>query len=145
MTLADDPVLVNTSIISLQSAGLAAGLSIATKKLVDRARPEDSGGNTWTAANKQSASFPSNHSAVTMAVLTPYAEEYQLPWLYVAGGLANAGRVAGNKHWVSDVVAGSLLGYAVGYQLWKGQRDAVLMPTASADGKSLALTLHKQY
>lgn len=145
MALADDPVLVNTSIISLQSAGMAAGLSIATKKLVDRARPADSAGKTWARADGQSGSFPSNHSAVTMAVLTPYAEEYQLPWLYVAGGLANAGRVAGNKHWASDVVAGSLLGYAVGYQLWKGQRDAVLMPTASADGKSLALTLHKQY
>jgi len=145
MSLADDPVLVNTSIISLQSAGLAAGLSIATKKLADRARPEDSGGKTWTAANKQSASFPSNHSAVTMAALTPYAEEYQLPWLYLVGGVVNAGRVAGSKHWMSDVVAGSLLGYAVGHQLWKGQRDVVLMPTASADGKSLALTLHKQY
>lgn len=145
MVFGEDPILVNTSIISLQSAGLAAGLSVAAKKLVDRARPEDGGGKTWASASKQSASFPSNHSAVTMAVLTPYAEEYQLPWLYAVGGFANAGRVAGNKHWVSDVVAGSLLGYAVGYQLWKGQRDIMLLPTASVDGKTLALTLHKQY
>ena len=145
MTLADDPVLVNTSIISLQSAGLAAGLSMAIKKLVDRARPVDSAGKTWAKAGQKSASFPSNHSAVTMAALTPYAEEYQLPWLYVAGGLANAGRLAGNKHWLSDVVGGSLLGYGTGYWLWKGQRKLSVLPEVGEGGKSVAMTMNISY
>jgi membrane-associated phospholipid phosphatase len=33
------------------------------------------------------------------------------------------GRVAGKDHWLSDVAAGSLLGYASGSWLWHAQRD----------------------
>jgi membrane-associated phospholipid phosphatase len=33
------------------------------------------------------------------------------------------GRVANRQHWVSDVVGGGVIGYAVGSWLWKAQRD----------------------
>jgi membrane-associated phospholipid phosphatase len=145
MALSEDPVLVNTSIISLQSATVAAGVSMAGKRVFDRARPGESGDSTWQRASNGNRSFPSNHAAVTMAAITPFAEEYQLPWLYMAGGLASVGRVAGGKHWLSDVVAGSLLGYGTGYALWKGQRNTVMTPAVSFAGKGVALNLRHQY
>ena len=145
MALSDDPILVNTSIISLQAAALAAGVSIGAKQIVDRARPQDSNGSPWQKAKAGSSSFPSNHAAVTMAAITPFAEEYQLPWLYVAGGLASAGRVANSKHWVSDAVAGGLLGYGVGHWLWQGQRNTMVTPAISVSSKSIGLNLSHQY
>lgn len=145
MALADDPVLVNTSIISLQSAALAGGASMLGKQLIDRARPEESGAKVWQQSRSGNHSLPSNHAAVTMAAITPFAEEYQLPWLYVAGGVASAGRIAKGKHWLSDVVAGGLLGYAAGYTLWKGQRNTLLMPSVSMAGKAVSLNLTHQY
>ena len=57
------------------------------------------------------------------AAVTPFAKEYDAPWLYSVAALGSAGRVAGRKHWVSDTVAGGILGYAVGSWLWSAQRD----------------------
>ena len=145
MALADDPVLVNTGIISLQSAALAGGTSLLGKRLFNRARPEESVSQVWQQSRSSNRSFPSNHAAVTMAAITPFAEEYQLPWLYVAGGVASAGRIAKGKHWLSDVVAGGLLGYGAGYTLWKGQRNTLVMPSVSMAGKAVALNLTHQY
>ena len=33
------------------------------------------------------------------------------------------GRAVGREHWVSDVAAGGVLGYAMGRCLWQTQRD----------------------
>lgn len=145
MLLSDDPVMINTSIVSMQSAALAAGLSLGTKRLVNRARPSETTGSHWKSSESDSSSFPSNHAAVTMAAITPFAEEYQVPWLYAAAGLASAGRVVNGKHWVSDAVAGSLLGYGIGHWLWKGQRNTLLVPSVSTEAKTLGLNISHQY
>jgi membrane-associated phospholipid phosphatase len=112
------------AIISLQSIAGAAGLSMATKYAVGRARPTEERG-TWerTAHGRKDASFPSNHAAVAFAAVTPFAQEYDAPWLYGVAALGSLGRVANRQHWVSDVVAGGVLGYAVGSWLWQAQRD----------------------
>ena len=70
------------------------------------------------------------------AAVTPYAKEYDLPWLYGVAALTNAARVGSREHWLSDTVAGSLLGYALGHFAWQGRRDARLGKT----GPALALT-----
>jgi membrane-associated phospholipid phosphatase len=114
----------NIGIISLQAIAGAAGLSMATKYAVGRARPiEERGRWTHTANGRSDASFPSNHAAVAFAAVTPFAQEYDAPWLYGLAALGSMGRVADRQHWVSDVVAGGVLGYAVGSWLWQAQRD----------------------
>ena len=45
-----------------------------------------------------------------------------MPWLYGVALLANAGRVAGRDHWVSDTVGGAFLGYAIGRSMWESHR-----------------------
>jgi membrane-associated phospholipid phosphatase len=69
-------------------------------------------------------SMPSNHVAVMWAAVTPYAKEFDAPWLYGVAGITNLARVGSGKHWFSDTVAGSLLGYAFGSLAWEARRDS---------------------
>src|SRR6266436_5403908 len=68
------------------------------------------------------AFFPSNHATVMWAAVTPFAREYDAPWLYGLAALTNAGRIASREHWLSDTVASSLLGFAIGDFFWQERR-----------------------
>jgi len=141
-----DTRMQNLGIISLQSIAASAGVSIATKRLVRRARPiEDAG--TWSrSANRSDASFPSNHAAVAFAAVTPFAQEYDAPWLYGLTAVGAMGRVADRQHWVSDVVAGGVVGYAIGSWLWQAQRDDSKSQFAVMPGsKSVSVSWRTSY
>ncbi|WP_267874944.1 YjbH domain-containing protein [Massilia sp. Root335] len=117
-----DARMQNIGIISLESIAGAAALSIATKHVVGRARPNEGLGQWSRATDRSNASFPSNHATVAFAAVTPFAQEYDAPWLYGLAAAGSLGRTAGREHWVSDVVAGGVLGMAVGGWLWQAQR-----------------------
>ena len=120
-----DERMQNIGLISMQSVAASTGLALVGKYAVGRARPGAEQG-PWSSVGgkaRSDASFPSGHSAIAFAAVTPFAQEYDAPWLYSVAALASAGRVAGRKHWVSDTVAGGILGYAVGSWLWNAQRD----------------------
>lgn len=114
----------NTGLIALQSVAGAIGVVQLGKYAVGRARPDEERG-AWARSSgaRSDSSFPSGHSAVAFAAVTPFAQEYDAPWLYGVAALSAAGRVAGRQHFVSDTVAGSLVGYAIGTWLWRAQRD----------------------
>ena len=118
-----DARMQNIGIISLESVAGAAALSLATKQVVGRARPREALGQFSRTSDRSNASFPSNHSAVAFAAVTPFAQEYDAPWLYGLAAAASLGRTAGREHWVSDVVAGGVVGMAVGGWLWQAQRN----------------------
>jgi membrane-associated phospholipid phosphatase len=118
-----DARMQNMGLISLESVAGAAALSIATKNIAGRARPSEERGHWARSGNRSDASFPSNHAVVAFAAVTPFAQEYDAPWLYGVAAVASAGRTANRQHWVSDVVAGGLLGTAIGAWLWQSQRD----------------------
>jgi hypothetical protein len=92
----------------------AAGVTEVGKFAIDRARPSEGLGPWHASDSRAQASFPSTHSAVAWAVLTPYAKYYDAPWLYGLAALTSAGRVADRQHWLSDTVAGSAIGYYLG-------------------------------
>lgn len=115
--------MANIGVISLESVASAAAVSIAAKRLVGRARPSEELGQFGRTADHSNASFPSNHSTVAFAAVTPFAQEYDAPWLYGLAAASSLGRTAGRQHWVSDVVAGGVLGYAMGSWLWQAQRN----------------------
>jgi membrane-associated phospholipid phosphatase len=118
-----DARMQNTGLIALQSALAAGGASYGTKYLVGRARPEEELGHWARSSSRSDSSFPSNHASVAFAAVTPFAQEYDAPWLYGMAAIGSMGRVAARKHWFSDAVAGGLLGYATGSWLWHAQRD----------------------
>lgn len=121
-----DDRMQNMGIISMQAIAASLGVSAVGKYAVGRARPDENRGS-WTRVgegeSRVNSSFPSGHSAVAFAAVTPFAQEYDAPWLYGVAAVSSMGRVAGRKHWVSDTVAGGIIGYATGTLLWKAQRD----------------------
>lgn len=136
----------NMGIISLESIAGAAAVSMATKRIVGRARPSEGQGQWNKTSDRSNASFPSNHSTVAFAAVTPFAQEYDAPWLYGLAAASSMGRAAGRQHWVSDVVAGGVLGYAIGSWLWQAQRNNTGSSFAVAPGpKSVSIAWSGSY
>jgi len=141
-----DSRMRNIGIISLESVLGAAAVSMATKQVVDRARPHDELGRWQRSPNRSDASFPSNHATVAFAAVTPFAQEYDAPWLYGVAAAGSLGRTAGRQHWVSDVVAGGMVGFAMGTWLWHTQRENNLSGFAVAPGpKSVSMSWSGTY
>jgi membrane-associated phospholipid phosphatase len=113
----------NIGLISLESVAGAAGIGLVAKHAIGRTRPLDVTGHCGCTSNRNDSSFPSNHSTVAFAAVTPFAKEYDAPWLYGLAAVSSLGRVAAREHWVSDVIGGGVVGYAVGTWLWRAQRD----------------------
>jgi membrane-associated phospholipid phosphatase len=92
---------------------------IALKGLIGRARPYvNKGPNEFKAfsyLNSDYQAFPSGHTTVAVGVSVALAESVDSWWLrstlYPLAGLAAYSRMAQNKHWLTDVLAGAALGY----------------------------------
>lgn len=87
----------------------AATMAIAVNGLkysIGRLRPDESRHN----------SFPSGHTATAFLTATMLHKEYgwKSPWFsiggYTAAAVTGVSRIMNNKHWMSDVVAGALIG-----------------------------------
>ena len=111
----------NVALASVEAGLTSVALSEALKLAVDRSRPsEDRGAADFGHEKRSDSSFPSLHTALAWSVVTPVAQRYDAPWLYGVAALTNVARVSSRDHWLSDTVAGSVLGYVVGD--WFGKR-----------------------
>ncbi len=115
-------VLKNQKALSVAEDGLASSLIAAgvispiLKVTISRQRPNlaestfdrDHGGR----------SFPSGHATQAFAVASVIAAHYDSPWVKVAAyglaGLVGLARMEQGVHYASDVLAGALIGTAVG-------------------------------
>jgi membrane-associated phospholipid phosphatase len=59
--------------------------------------------------------------STAFALVTPFAQQYDMPYLYALAATTAIARVEQREHWFSDTVAGGLLGYAVG-SIMSGQQ-----------------------
>jgi membrane-associated phospholipid phosphatase len=73
------------------------------------------------------------------AAVTPYAKEFEMPWLYGVAALTNLARTGSREHWFSDTVAGSLLGYALGHLAWEARRGKKNAPSVAIGPGNVAL------
>ena len=115
----------DTGETALKAAAFTLAGNLGLRYAVGRARPNENLGSTQFNGLKSGAlqsGFASNHSAVAFALATPYAQQHNAPWLYAVAGLTALGRVQKREHWVSDTVAGALMGYAMGSLLVDQQR-----------------------
>lgn len=122
----EDSTMARASYSSLAAGGLGAAGALGLKYMVGRARPSrEQGASSFTplSSGNGDTSWPSMHTTVMWAVITPYANAYDAPWLYGVAAVTNAARVVGRDHWFSDTVAGSLLGYAIGDFMWGLHQD----------------------
>jgi membrane-associated phospholipid phosphatase len=138
-----DPVLSRTGYAATEAGGTAFLAVTGLKYLVGRARPENNlGPNQFKSFSNVVGfdSFPSGHTIISWAVVTPFAEEYNAPWLYGVAAVTNLARVGSRQHWVSDTVAGSVLGYGIGHMFWQaGKETAKNKPRVAIGPRSVGL------
>ncbi len=106
----------NGSLVGFEALAATQLITGLTKHAIRRQRPEEAGGETY-------ASFFSGHSATSFAgatMLTIYAQEYDWggstgQWAipvaaYSAATLTGYLRIAGRRHWLTDVLVGAAVG-----------------------------------
>jgi len=118
-----------TALKGLEAFILASVSAQIVKQITHRHRPsqdEPPNPNLWEGpfAPFTYASFPSGHSAVVFAVATvlgsAYKETIWVPVLcYSIAGMTALSRIYDNEHWASDVLVGSVLGFAIGKTIYR--------------------------
>lgn len=113
--LADQSV----GIRAIKAVGVASAVTYTTKILAGRQRPNVPGGSgefTGFSFSDGEQSFPSGHTAAAFALATVLARtDTRHSWAYYSGAtLIGISRINLGSHWPSDVLAGALLGMAVG-------------------------------
>lgn len=114
--------------VVVQGVGLTGAATNWVKLLVRRTRPHlsDSVGASAPASFEDTMSFPSGHASVTFAAAAAYASIQhrrgaldaragEAAVLFGAAGVTSVLRVAAHRHFPSDVVAGAVLGTALGW------------------------------
>ncbi len=136
------PRLSGTGLAAVEASTLALVASTGLKYAVGRARPDSGDGKTDFnpfETDERWHAFPSRHTSVMWAAVTPYAKEYDMPWLYGVAALTNLARTGSREHWFSDTVAGSLLGYALGNLAWEARRGKKNGPGVAVGPGNVAL------
>jgi membrane-associated phospholipid phosphatase len=128
---------------------LAAVSAQIVKQLTHRHRPgqddpPDPGLWEGPIAPVTYTSFPSGHSAVVFAVATvlgsAYSETVWVPILcYSIACMTAISRIYDNKHWASDVLVGSALGFAIGKTVYRNGFGKVKLLPVSPTGLGVTL------
>jgi membrane-associated phospholipid phosphatase len=113
------PGLVSTAEDGLEASIIAAGLvTPVVKEIVGRERPSYGKGHASFSPFSGRASFPSGDVTLAFSVASVVATHASSVWLegtaWGLAGLVGWERVHLDQHWASDVVAGALVGSAVG-------------------------------
>jgi membrane-associated phospholipid phosphatase len=139
-----DPRRSRTGYASLEAGATAYAAALGLKYVVGRARPNVGVGYKTFDRSRTSEdayqSFPSGHAMIAWALATPFAMEYEMPWLYGLAAATNLARIGSREHWLSDTVASSVIGYGLGRLFWQSGRDqAKGEPRVYFDGQSLGM------
>lgn len=148
--ITDDSFAKTEAYTMLEAAGFSSITAEALKYAAGRQRPDETlDSNDWRAGG---SSFPSLHTTAAFAIGTVFAESGNDDerWLRRALGYGMASattylRLHGNQHWLSDTVAGAVLGIASGrfatHRRLQRAHDWNLS-VAPAPGGGLALTFN---
>lgn len=126
----DNDRLWNTAVDATEASIIASGVITPTLKfIVGRSRPTSSGQDS-DVFNPFSGdvSFPSGHATQAFTVATVFACSYRdQPWVgalaYAAATGVGLSRINNDAHYLSDVVAGGIIGTFVGYQVCRYNRE----------------------
>jgi len=95
---------------------LSAGIVQLLKNIIGRPRPED------MIITSDFGSFPSGHSANAATMAVTLAIIFARTWIWIAGVIYTAlmmlSRTYLGAHWISDTVAGLLIGVGVAIIIW---------------------------
>jgi membrane-associated phospholipid phosphatase len=125
-----DPKLQMTAFRSFQAL-IVTGLATETIKITaGRARPFTGEGpnafHPFSFSDDHHKSLPSGHASLAFAAFTPFAENYSR-WIYAIPASVALGRVWQDRHWTSDVMLGSCIGFISGF-LFTHNENVQLIP-----------------
>lgn len=127
-----DDHLEEAGLLSGEAAINSTAVAYLLKEVTQRQRPME--GNGHGTFFDGGASFPSEHSAIAWSIASVWAHEYPGTLSQIAAyGLASAitvTRVTAKQHFPSDVVAGSVLGWYFGRQVYRAHHDPEVGGTA---------------
>lgn len=130
--LARDTELSGAGAAALQAMTVTLGATVLLKGLTGRPFPNYGGdpespsrllhpewAREWRGPLLENSAWPSGHTAVAVALASSlvsyYGDVRWLPWvLYPAASGVGFGMMSGAHHWASDVIAGALMGHAIG-------------------------------
>lgn len=130
-----DDRLSEAGFLSGEAALNSTAVTYLLKTAMQRPRPLEANGNgTFFDGG---GSFPSEHASIAWSIASVWAHEYP-GWFSqtAAYGLASAvtlSRVTARKHFPSDVLIGSALGWYFGRQVYRAHHDPALGGTAWGD------------
>ena len=153
--LAKDNRLAGTSLTAAKSFVVSAVGATILKQLTHRHRPyqddiPDHANWDGPFSSYEYNSFPSGHATAAFSMATVYAMEYSSTiWVPIVSYTLAAGtaisRLYDNKHWASDVVIGSALGFVTGRFMWKqsrkGNNRVVVLPSAGVKTASVTFII----
>jgi len=129
--VAHDPAATHIGSDLIRAQVLNGIITVGLKTTVDRQRPTGS-----------SHSFPSGHTSATFASAAVLQGHFG--WrvgvpAYAISGFIGWARFRDNEHWVTDVVAGTAIGLAVGHSVVAGHRPRSwsVVPVATKGGGGL--------
>ncbi len=114
-----DAAVRDAALVSMEAQLLTAAFTVGFQHMLGRSRPRTGRGVDHFDPGSD-GSFPSAHASQAFAVATVLADRFGWRVGVPAYGLAAAvgfSRLALDKHWTSDVVAGAFLGVLVGKAL----------------------------
>ncbi len=157
-TVGGDERARSTAIDGLSASFITSILFVpAIKTTIGRARPSAGDGPYEYSAfnlNDTRHSFPSGHTAQAFAVASVIATHYDPVWVKVAAygtaSLVGLARIEQDRHFASDVLAGALLGTAIGRTVAsfneegrteERRRRVTVGPVTDADLRGLAVDI----
>ncbi|NIM11039.1 MAG: phosphatase PAP2 family protein [Candidatus Aminicenantes bacterium] len=138
----------DTARLGLKSLLHAIVVSQVLKRLFRRQRPYvENGVDRWfnRGSGYDNRAFPSGHTTLAWSTATVIAGMYKdkpaVPIIcYSLATLAGLSRMTENKHWASDVLVGTVLGYSIGRFVLRKQNNR-LMVTPVINSRKVGLNL----
>ena len=145
----DSDKTTDTGLLCIKSFLLANGLTTSLKFLTQRERPYEEKGKKFYNGNGFALnrdSFPSGHATVAWSIAPIIAAQYKehvwvAPLAYSCAGFTSYSRMHDNKHWASDVFAGSLIGYFTAKLTLQSTNRLQVLPNSDAKGFSFRFQL----
>ncbi len=151
-----DNRLAGTSLTAGKAFVVSSVGTMIIKQLTHRHRPYQDDipdRSNWDGpfSSVEYTSFPSGHSTAAFSLATVFALEYgRTIWVptlaYTLAAGTAVSRLYDNKHWASDIVIGSVLGYVTGRFMWKqskktGIQKFTVIPNFGYDFSSVAILI----
>jgi membrane-associated phospholipid phosphatase len=124
--MAGNDRMADTGKRGLQATLYSQGVMHVMKFVTDRTRPGDGGsGHFWTGGE----AFPSGHAMTAWAVAKVVSDEYSGKPLvkigmYSFAAAVSLSRLTAERHYASDVLVGSAVGYLIGKFVMRNHHPA---------------------